>query len=121
MSAKKQISKILLVDDDPSVRRICRIVLERAGFGVIESDSGHTAHTLWQMHGHGIDLLVTDYEMPGLTGLQLSVLLRNAKPSLKVLLISGFIQDSIPSSIAFLPKPFSSVDLTEAVHRCLAS
>ena len=121
MSAKKQISKILLVDDDPSVRRICRIVLERAGFGVIEADSGHTAHTLWQMHGHGIDLLVTDYEMPGLTGLQLSALLRTAKPELKVLLISGHLRESLPHCIEFLQKPFSASDLTEAVHRCIAS
>ena len=121
MSAKKQISKILLVDDDHSVRRICRIVLERAGFSVVEADSGHAAQIAWEAHAQGIVLLVTDYEMPGLTGLQLSVLLRNSKPDLKVLIISGFIQDSIPSSIAFLSKPFSSVDLTEAVHRCLAS
>ena len=121
MSAKKQISKILLVDDDHSVRRICRIVLERAGFSVVEADSAHAAQIAWETHAQGIVLLVTDYEMPGLTGLQLSVLLRTAKPELKVLIISGFIHDSIPSSIAFLAKPFSSVDLTEAVHRCLAS
>ena len=121
MSAKKQISKILLVDDDHSVRRICRIVLEHAGFDVIEADSGHAAQIAWEAHAQGIDLLVTDYEMPGLTGLQLSVLLRNAKPELKVLIISGFIQDSLPSSMTFLAKPFSSVDLTDAVHRCLAS
>ena len=85
MSAKKQISKILLVDDDPSVRRICRIVLERAGFGVIEADCGHAAQIAWEAHAQGIDLLVTDYEMPGLTGLQLSALLRTAKPELKTL------------------------------------
>ncbi len=121
MSAKKQISKILLVDDDPSVRRICRIVLEHAGFDVIEADSGHAAQIAWEAHAQGIDLLVTDYEMPGLTGLQLSVLLRNAKPELKVLLISGHLRESIPHCIEFLQKPFSASDLTEAVHRCLAS
>lgn len=119
MSAKEQISKILLVDDDHSVRRICRIVLERSGYNVIEADSAHAAQTVWDQHSHCIDMLVTDYEMPGLTGLQLSALLCSAKPRLKVLIISGCLRELIPHYIAFLQKPFTASDLMEAVGRCL--
>ena len=121
MSAKKNISLILLVDDDHSVRRVCRIALERAGFGVIEAASGHAAQIAWNEHAHAIDMLVTDFEMPGMTGLQLSALLRTAKPSLKILLMSGFVRETVPDCIGFLSKPFLPGDLTDAVSRCLLS
>ena len=121
MSAKKNNPLILLVDDDHSVRRVCRIVLERAGFGVVEADSGHSAQTVWHLHSQTIDMLVTDFEMPGMTGLQLSALLRTAKPNLRVLIISGFIRETIPDCVAFLAKPFSPNALTDAVQHCLLS
>ena len=110
---------ILLVDDDRQLRRICRIVLERAGYGIIEADSARAAEPLWNEHAHCIDMLVTDFEMPGLTGLQLSALLRATKPELKVLVISGNCQEAIPSSIQFLLKPFLPSDLVGTVRRCL--
>jgi DNA-binding NtrC family response regulator len=121
MNATKQNPKLLLVDDDHSVRRLCRLILERAGFGVIEADSALAAQTVWEANAHAIDMLVTDFEMPGMTGLQLSAVLRTARPELKILLISGNIRESVPSSIAFLAKPFRPSDLTDAVHLCLAS
>ena len=121
MSAKKNNPLILLVDDDNSVRHVCRIVLERAGFAVIEADSGHSAQTVWNLNAHAIDMLVTDFEMPGMTGLQLSALLRTSKPNLKILIISGFMREKIPDCVAFLPKPFSPYALTDAVQQCLLS
>jgi DNA-binding NtrC family response regulator len=121
MSNTKQNPKLLLVDDDHSVRRLCRLILERAGFGVMEADSPVDAQTLWKLHGQGIDMLVTDFEMPGTTGLQLSASLRATKPNLRILLISGNCREIIPGSIAFLSKPFSPSDLLEAVGRCLCA
>jgi len=120
MNATKQNPKLLLVDDDHSVRRLCRLILERAGFGVIEADSAIAAQTVWEANAHVIDMLVTDFEMPGMRGLQLSALLRSAKPNLRILLISGNCQQAIPNSIAFLAKPFCPRDLTDAVRLCLA-
>ena len=121
MSAQNQPSQILLVEDDPAVRRVCRLILERAGYKVLEADSAPAAQLLWDTHAPGIDLLVTDYKMPGLTGLQLSAWLRNSKPGLKILLLSGDLKELVPESIAFLPKPFSPSNLTEAVIHCLHS
>ena len=108
---------ILLVDDDRQLRRICRIVLERAGYCIIEADSARAAEPLWDEHARRIDMLVTDFEMPGITGLKLSVLLRATKPELKVLIISGNCQEAIPSSIQFLRKPFLPSELVETVRR----
>jgi DNA-binding NtrC family response regulator len=121
MNAITQSSVILLVDDDHNVRRLCRIVLDRAGFRVIEADSPDAAQAAWNIHGQGIDMLVTDFDMPGMTGLQLSASFRAAKPELKILLVSGNSGVAVPSSIAFLPKPFCPSDLTEAVCQCLLS
>ena len=122
MSDKKHTYTILLVDDDNAVRRLCRIILEQAGFAVIEADSAESALKLWATCSESIDLLVTDYHMQGITGLQLAVSLRLSRPKLGVLLISGgAIRESVPISIGFLAKPFSPSQLTQAVSRALAS
>ena len=118
MNAKKPNPLILLVDDDTRVRHLCRLVLERAGFLVIEADSAFTAQTVWRDNGQSIDLLVTDHDMPGMTGLQLMATLRATRADLKVLMISGNSRAFFPPSIPFLQKPFSPAELSEAVH-CL--
>ena len=122
MSDKKHTHTILLVDDDAAVRRLCRIILEQAGHNVIEADSAESAQELRATCSESIDLLVTDYHMQGLTGLQLAVSLRSSKPNLGVLLISGgAIREPVPMSIGFLAKPFSPSQLTQAVSKALAS
>ncbi len=127
MSAKTQTSLtnipvILLVDDDRGVRMVCRIVLERNGFQVHEANSAAAARAIWEIHSQRINLLVTDFDMPGLTGLELSQLFRTQRPELPVLLISGRQRDeiAIPQSISFLQKPFSPHALVEKVRECLA-
>jgi len=122
MSDKTHTHTILLVDDDNAVRRLCRIILEQAGFAVIEADSAESALRLWATCSESVDLLVTDYHMMGLTGLQLAVSLRSSKPDLGILLISGgAIQESVPMYIGFLAKPFPASSLTQAVSKALAS
>jgi len=120
MSAKKNKFTILLVDDDHSVRLLCRAVLEHAGFCVIDADSPQSARRIWNNNSEAIDLLVTDYQMPEMTGLQLSASLRLLRPELRVLLMSGNLPDSIPQSIAVLPKPFAASQLTDTVRQCLS-
>jgi len=119
MTAKLNHTNILLVDDDPAVRNICRIILESAGYTVIEADSPLTAIEFWKIYAQDIDMLVTDYDMPELTGLELLTFLRISNPKLKVLLISGNCQEPIPASVIFLQKPFSPSILTETVRRCI--
>ena len=114
-------SSILLVDDDPQIRRLCRITLEMAGFKVFEADSPTAALAIWETESAAIDLLLTDFNMPGMTGLELAKLLHDQRPSLPVLLISGCYLGTppVPSEICFLEKPFSLPALTAAVRKGL--
>ncbi len=105
---------ILLVDDDPGFRRLCRMALEKVGYLISEADSSNAALKVWGAQPQTIDLLVTDFEMPGLTGLQLAQLLREQRPTLPVLLISGR-EIAVPPRIAFLQKPFTARALSETV------
>jgi two-component system, cell cycle sensor histidine kinase and response regulator CckA len=82
---------VLLVEDDISVRFIVRRMLESFGYKVHEAGTGPEALAFWQGQGREIDLLITDVVMPGgMTGRELVVQLREQRPDLKAILISGY-------------------------------
>src|SRR5580700_1492922 len=86
--------KILVVEDEPSLRMLVRKVLERSNFEVLEAASGALALELWNQDKPQIDLLLTDMVMPdGMSGRQLAERLRADNPSLKVLFTSGYSTD----------------------------
>jgi len=116
MNSNKSNPVILLVDDDTQIRRLLRLILERDGFLVIEADSGLSALSLWRGHGQTIDLLITDLDMPGMTGLQFLAALQATKADLKTVLISGNCIEFVPESVSFLQKPFSADQLVAAVR-----
>ncbi len=104
---------ILVVEDEASVRTILRIMLERAGYRVLESASGAAALELWPKHREEIELLITDMVMPGaFGGVQLAQKLRKEKPELKIIIMSGYSDNldqdrkKFDVEIAFIPKPF---------------
>jgi len=79
-------AKILVVEDEPSLRQLVRKVLERSGFEVIEAASGVAAIELWDRDKPVLDLLLTDMVMPdGMSGRQLAERLKADNPGLKVL------------------------------------
>ncbi|MGD9852644.1 MAG: response regulator [Nitrospirales bacterium] len=84
---------ILIVDDEPAVRRTVRVVLESAGYECAESENGEMAMT-W-LETHHADVIIADYQMPGMSGLQLlekvTTLMNGKTP--KVIMLSGVIQD----------------------------
>jgi two-component system, cell cycle sensor histidine kinase and response regulator CckA len=85
---------ILVVDDDASVRGVAHKILEKPGYAVIAADSVQEA----LRHAAGaarIDLLVTDVVMPDMTGPQLARRLREERPALKVLFISGYADSGV--------------------------
>lgn len=115
---------ILLVEDEPSVRRVVSESLQRAGFRVLESDSGTHALSLFESNPGPIDLVLTDVIMPGLTGPQLVVRLRDLQPDVNVLYLSGYLGDELPPAVAaeqILIKPVRPTDLVEAVRRKLST
>lgn len=116
---------ILLVEDDPAVRRFAARTLTGLGYRVLEAAGPSEAIAIAEDLDEPLDLLVTDVTMPGLQGHQLAERLSAARPGLRVLYISGFTENAIVSrgltgkGAAFLAKPFSGDALARAVRRVL--
>lgn len=121
-------SRVLVVDDDPVVLRLEATILRRAGHRVDTAVDGATA---WHALSNGrYDLLVTDYLMPGISGVVLVRQLRLADPVLPVVLVSGTLQSLDPVRLSgdpwtrihgFATKPFLVPELLAAVRDALAS
>ncbi|MGD0259483.1 MAG: PAS domain S-box protein [Verrucomicrobiota bacterium] len=119
---------ILLVEDEHAVRMITRRVLESHGYKIYEATTAGEARDLWRSRAEEIALLLTDIVMPeGVTGRDLAEQLRASRPTLKVILMSGYSADVIGkdtsflqrSKTGFLQKPCSTRALLETVRRCL--
>jgi two-component system, cell cycle sensor histidine kinase and response regulator CckA len=113
---------ILLVEDEESVRQLVRETLESRGYRVLEAPNGEAALALAAQHKDDLHLVITDVVMPGLSGHELARQLLAARPSLKVLYLSGYAQDAFPPSEshkAFLQKPFTLQNLARKVREVL--
>jgi PAS domain S-box-containing protein len=116
---------ILLAEDEPSLRRLIARVLRTQGYTVLEAADGNEALALAQANGVKIRLLVTDVIMPGLSSKMLAEWLKQVNPGVKVLFISGYINNnavrdamSKPGTF-FLQKPFSPTDLSKKVREAI--
>jgi CheY-like chemotaxis protein len=99
------VETILLVEDEDAVRRMLREVLTSAGYRVLEAGHGADAINQWGSHLRGIDLLVTDIVMPVMNGLRLAEELRNRRPNLKVIFMSGHAEEVINQQSGPNPTP----------------
>src|SRR6185437_9834430 len=86
---------ILLVEDEAAVRTATRRILERAGYVVTEAADGRAAIRAAAEMRSGIDLLLTDVSMPGLSGPQVYRELEASRPGLRVLYVSGYTDDEM--------------------------
>lgn len=119
---------ILLVEDDPPVRKTISTFLRRWGYKVFEAGDGMAAFDLWQEHHEEVQLVFTDMIMPeGMTGLELAERLRGAKPDLRVIISSGYSTElahhgtSIIPGVKYVPKPSPPHVLARAVRQSLDS
>jgi hypothetical protein len=117
---------VLLVEDEPAVREFAGTVLRSHGYRVLQAGSGIEALEIWKWHGSRIALLVTDLVLPdGLGGEELAVRLRQEKPALRVVLTSGYANETIgeefrPSAgTHFIRKPYKPQVLAQAVRDAL--
>jgi CheY-like chemotaxis protein len=116
---------ILLCEDQPEVRRLTRRILGAQGYDVLVAGDGQEALLLADAWTGPIHLLVTDVVMPGLTGPDVARQLATARPTMKVLYLSGYADESIvrhgvlDSGVAFLQKPFTTELLARKVREVL--
>jgi signal transduction histidine kinase len=117
--------RILLVEDEPNVRRIARRILERNGHTVLEAANGHEALNVLEHRREPIAVILTDLVMPEMGGRELARKVRVVSPMSRVVFMSGYTEDAVlrqnvmePGSI-FLDKPFTFDTLLRKVREAL--
>ena len=126
-SIKKGHQTILLVEDEPSILKLCKLIFERNGYTVLAFEKAMDAIKMEEGYHGTIDLLVTDVMMPEMNGFELSKKLLALHPELKILFISGYTADVIARNTVpdhqytFLQKPFNNKSLMTVVYNILNS
>jgi CheY-like chemotaxis protein len=117
---------IFLVEDEPSLRKLARKILERHGYHVLETANGPEALPLWAAHRETVALLLTDMVLPGgMSGMELSRRLKSERPGLKVVYVSGYSLDAIAGKLelrageTFIQKPFRPDQLLKTIRQTL--
>jgi two-component system, cell cycle sensor histidine kinase and response regulator CckA len=116
---------ILLVEDEPTILKLAKRILEGLGYNVLATENPKDALRLAKEHKGTIHLLVTDVIMPDLNGKDLSDRLRKSNPSIKTIFMSGYTADVIAhhgimeKEFHFLQKPFSLKQLAAKVREAL--
>jgi CheY-like chemotaxis protein len=116
--------RILLVDDEPSVRRTGGRILERFGYAVLTAEDGADALRVLEAEQGRIDLIVTDMVMPRMDARDLIVLVRRRYPTLPVLLSTGYDMGRLAGGELvlfdrFIPKPYTPDELLTAIRQTL--
>ena len=116
---------VLLVEDQPEVRRFAARVLEDLGYRVLDAQSGEEALERLARHEGPLDVLLTDVVLSGISGRTLSEQVAARQPGLKVIFMSGYTDDVVvrhgvlARSAAFLQKPFSPSRLSQVLRDSL--
>jgi len=115
---------ILLVDDEDAVLEVNREILKTLGYQVIAAGSGSEAIELFR-DGKGIDLVLLDMIMPGMSGADTFDVLKSINPSIKVILLTGYSLDGQAARIlengcrGFIQKPFRISNLSHMIRKVL--
>ncbi len=123
--SRLSISRILLAEDDDSMRGFLVRALERAGYDVIAFANGQEAYE--RLKTEPFTLLLTDIVMPKMDGIELARKASELDPDLKIMFITGFaaviLNNDIeaPKDATVLSKPFHLKDLVREVDRLLAA
>ena len=130
---------ILVVDDEPTITKLCKTIFQRAGFSVLDADGSSEALKICTQHEGSIDLLLTDLilpppgfqlvsssnQFPHVHGYELAVRALRIRKDLRVILMSGNIDQDLAGygirrgALPFLPKPFEHQSLVALVRQTL--
>jgi two-component system cell cycle sensor histidine kinase/response regulator CckA len=123
----REASIVLLVEDEASLLRLTRNLLEMSGYTVLEAKDGSEALRISQEYAGAIDLLLTDIVMPGISGRSLAQQLSQQRPDMKILFMSGYTgqgigeKEYLEGGDLFLQKPVTRDTLTRKVSEALRS
>ena len=118
-------ARILLAEDDESMRRFLAKALENAGHEVVSFGQGDEAHA--RLKKDVFDILLTDIVMPEMDGIELARRAAELDPTLKIMFITGFAavalspETAAPKDAKILSKPFHLRDLVAEVERMMAA
>jgi signal transduction histidine kinase/CheY-like chemotaxis protein len=115
---------ILVAEDEPVVRELILVTLERHGYRAVTAADGSEALAILEREPASFDLLVSDVVMPHMGGLELVKRARRLRPKLRAILVSGYSgrllpPDSLEQDIVLLEKPFTGRHLARAVRTVL--
>jgi signal transduction histidine kinase len=116
---------ILVVDDDPSIRRLIFDTLEPLGYKLMEASCGKEAYEHFKTTPEKIDLVLSDVIMPGMNGRELVKLLKQERPEIKTVLMSGYTDNIIAKhgvldqGIVFINKPLLPLSLANTIRSTL--
>ena len=115
---------ILVVDDDEGVRENLAELFEVVGYSVLTA--GNAVEAMEKLSAHEVDLLLTDYRIPGPNGVELIESARRTKPGMRAVLMTAFgdsfseLESVRRGAIGYLNKPFEADEITGLVARILA-
>jgi CheY-like chemotaxis protein len=118
---------VLLVEDEPGLRKLAREVLQASGYTVLQAGDVREALRVCEHHLGAIHLFLTDVVMPRMSGCELARRVRALRPRMKVLYMSGYVdslvhpQELPEEDAAFLQKPFTPDALLAKVRQVLDS
>ena len=136
---QSQSPTILVVDDEPTVTKLCKSILQQAGFSVLDADGSSDALKICTQHKESIDLLLTDLilpppgfqlasssnQFPNVHGHELAIRALGIRKDLRIILMSGNIEQDLAGygidrgELPFLPKPFDPQALVTLVRQIL--
>jgi two-component system cell cycle sensor histidine kinase/response regulator CckA len=125
LAALRGCERILLVEDEPQVRRFTKTILEKHGYSVFDAGDGAEALAILKTLDGAVDLVVTDLVMPGMDGRQLRERIRVEYPGVSTLFISGYSpedireQTGLEQAAEVVTKPFSSAVLLRKIRALL--
>lgn len=118
--------RIMVVDDDPGIRRALQLILSKAGYRVLQAGDGLEALRLWRAHGG--DLVITDLHMPEKNGIETILELLSHTPGIPIIAMSGGGQTkrldllanaTMLGAVLTIEKPFTLTEMLSLVKRAL--
>jgi two-component system, cell cycle sensor histidine kinase and response regulator CckA len=113
---------ILIVEDDVTIRNLVRTMLTDEGYAVLDAADGAEALEVCLKFSDPIDLLITNVTMPRMDGLTLAQKIREVRPNIKIIVMSGMMDEAILEgnrADAFLQKPFQPPALLKKIEDIL--